>query len=74
VKKKSNASRGAAAGDVLAYRTCEAARVSGVSPRTIQRLISEGKLRSVRVGAIRLVRRKTLDEFLASRESENSQE
>jgi excisionase family DNA binding protein len=66
------AARVAAAEDVLSYRTGEAARVSGMSERTIQRLISEGVLASVRVGAIRLVRRKTLEKFLADRE--NSQE
>jgi excisionase family DNA binding protein len=56
-------------GAALALRTPAAARASGMSERTIQRLIASRALPSVRVGKIRLVRRKSLEAFLASREN-----
>jgi excisionase family DNA binding protein len=59
----------AAAEAAISYRTPMAAVVSGMSERTVQRLISEGVLPSVKIGAIRLVRRKALEQFLADRES-----
>lgn len=52
----------------LAYRTPNAARASGMSERTIQRLIKSRELPSVRVGKIRLIRKKALEEFLARHE------
>jgi excisionase family DNA binding protein len=52
----------------VAYRTPGAALASDMSERTIQRLIKSRELPSVRVGKIRLVRRKALEEFLAHRE------
>jgi excisionase family DNA binding protein len=54
--------------NALALRTPNAARAADVSERTIQRLIASGELPSIRVGKIRLVRRKALEEFLARRE------
>jgi excisionase family DNA binding protein len=53
----------------LAYRTPDAARASGMSVRQIQRLIKSRELPSLRVGKIRLVRKKALEEFLAAREN-----
>jgi excisionase family DNA binding protein len=53
----------------LAFRTPEAASASGMSERTIQRLIKSRELPSVRVGKIRLVRKKALEDFLARREA-----
>jgi len=62
-------SRAAASETALAYRAVEAAKICGVSERTIQRLISTRELPSVRIGAIRMIRRAALEKFLASRES-----
>jgi excisionase family DNA binding protein len=53
----------------IAFRTAAAAKVSGMSGTTIKRLIKSGELASLRVGKIRLIRRKALEEFLARRES-----
>jgi excisionase family DNA binding protein len=55
-------------GLALALRTPAAARASGMSERTIQRLIKSRELPSVRVGKIRLIRKKALEDFLAQRE------
>jgi len=52
----------------IAYRTPDAARAAGMSIRQIQRLIASRELKSVRIGKMRLIRRKALEEFLASRE------
>jgi excisionase family DNA binding protein len=52
----------------IALRTPEAALASGISERTIQRLIKSRELPSVRIGKIRLIRKESLDKFLASRE------
>lgn len=48
----------------LAYRPNEAARVIGVSRDVIFRLLSTGELRSLKVGAARLITREALEEFL----------
>jgi excisionase family DNA binding protein len=52
----------------LAFRTPDAASASGMSERTIQRLIKSRELPSVRVGKIRLIRKIALEQFLARRE------
>jgi excisionase family DNA binding protein len=51
----------------LAFRPLGAARVIGVGTRTVERLISTGELRSVRIGKCRLIRRKDLEAFLEAR-------
>ena len=58
----------AAESEPLAYRTPEAARLSGMSERTIKKLIKSRELPSLRVGKIRLIRKKALETFLTSRE------
>lgn len=51
-----------------AFRTPGAAAFSGMSERTIQRLVASRELPSVRVGKIRLIRRSALEDFLARKE------
>jgi excisionase family DNA binding protein len=53
----------------IAYRTPEAAEVAGVSIRVMQRWIASRAVASIRIGRIRLVRRRALEEFLAELES-----
>jgi len=48
-----------------AFRIPLAARYSSLGERTIENLISSGRLRSGKVGRCRVVRRADLDEFLA---------
>lgn len=50
--------------DRLAYRVAEAARLLGVSERTVRRLVASGQLRAVTVGGIVLVPRAELDRLL----------
>jgi excisionase family DNA binding protein len=64
-KKSNNATSTELDPNANAFRTPNAARFSGMSERTIQRLIASRELPSARVGKIRLVRRKDLEEFLA---------
>jgi excisionase family DNA binding protein len=49
----------------LAYSVDEAARVLGVSRRTVYELIAEGRLHSAKLYARRLVTRAELERFLA---------
>jgi excisionase family DNA binding protein len=53
----------------VAYRTPNAARVLNVSKRALQRLIQTKELKSFRVGKMRLVRRKAIEDFCAEREN-----
>lgn len=48
----------------LAYSVDEAADMIGISRRSIYELLRSGQLRSVKIGARRLVRRSDLDTFL----------
>jgi excisionase family DNA binding protein len=48
----------------LVYSVGEAARACGLSRATLYRLIASGKLKTVKVGARRLVLRSALDELL----------
>ncbi len=54
----------------LAFRPNEAARVMGVSRDLIFQWLRTGELRSIRIGAARLIPRQALEEFLAGREAE----
>jgi excisionase family DNA binding protein len=51
--------------DHLAYGISDAARVVGVSPSTIKRLLAAGQLASVRIGARRVIMRTELERLLA---------
>jgi excisionase family DNA binding protein len=48
----------------LGYSVKEAARVLGVSPRTISNYLAQGSLRSVKICGRRFIRRKDLIQFL----------
>ena len=48
----------------LAYRIPEAAKAIGVSTDTIYRLIASGRLRTVKLGSIRLVSAKALRKLI----------
>jgi excisionase family DNA binding protein len=54
----------------LAYSVDEAARVLAISRRTVYELIAEGRLRSTKLYARRLVTRAELERFLAELVSE----
>jgi excisionase family DNA binding protein len=58
------------AGDdgVITFRTGEAARLCNVSKRTMDRMVADGRIASVKVRGIRLVRRKTLEQFMRDHE------
>lgn len=49
----------------IAYRPNEAGRVLGTSRDTIFKLIADGSLRSVKIGAARLIPASELEAFLA---------
>jgi excisionase family DNA binding protein len=51
-----------------ALRVWGGAQVMGCSDRAFERLLKTGQLKSFRIGRMRFVRRKTLEEFLAARE------
>ncbi len=53
------------ASPALSVSVDEAARLLGVGRTTVFTLLDEGTIRSVKVGARRLVPRKALDEFLS---------
>jgi excisionase family DNA binding protein len=61
----------AAKGDdgVIAFRTGEAARLCNVSKSTMDRMVADGRIASVKIRGIRLVRRKTLEQFIRDHES-----
>jgi excisionase family DNA binding protein len=50
----------------------EAAKTLKISPRQVARLIAEGELPSFRIGSRRLVRTKTLSEFVEKLEQNAS--
>jgi excisionase family DNA binding protein len=54
----------------LAYSVDEASRVLGVSRRTVYELIAEGRIRSAKLYARRLITRAELERFLAELASE----
>jgi excisionase family DNA binding protein len=49
----------------IAYRPAEAARALGTSTDTIGRLIANGSLRSVKIGASRFIPASELEAFIA---------
>jgi excisionase family DNA binding protein len=53
--------------EALAFRMADVARVSGISLSTVKRLVKRRELPSLRVGKIRLVRRRDLEIFLEGR-------
>jgi excisionase family DNA binding protein len=48
----------------MSFRPPQVARVTDLGLRTVETLISTGKLRSMRIGRCRVVRRKDLEDFL----------
>ncbi len=52
------------AGVPLAYDYTEAGRLLGVSPSSVYRLVRDGKLRAVTVGAARRIPRSELERFV----------
>jgi excisionase family DNA binding protein len=56
----------------LAFRMVEAATLLGVSLRTLQTLVSSKEVRSLLIGRIRLIRKKSLEDFLRRREKQES--
>jgi excisionase family DNA binding protein len=54
--------------DRLALRIADVAGAIGVSMQTVKRLLKSRELASLRIGKVRLVRKKTLKAFLAARE------
>ena len=57
----------------VAYRTPRAAATLDISNRALQRFIETKQLKSFRVGRIRLVSRKAIEEFVRSREEQAEQ-
>jgi len=53
--------------DVRAYRVGDAARAYGLSRTTLYKLLSEGRLQSVKIGRRRLILRDSLDALLGAR-------
>lgn len=53
--------------DRLAYRIDEVAELAGISRATIYRWIAAGKLKTVKIGSIRLVPERALRSFLENR-------
>jgi excisionase family DNA binding protein len=51
----------------IAYRKCDAARLLGVSTRTLSRLIKAGELPEARIGQLRMIRRSDLEALLDRR-------
>ena len=58
----------------MAYRPNEAARVSGVSRDVIFKAIREGKLRSLKCGASRLITAEALKQWLEELERETGEQ
>lgn len=56
----------------LLYDVASAARVAGVSSRTIRRLIADGDLPTVRVGLLVRIRRADLQSYIDANRSEVS--
>jgi len=57
----------------VAYRTPSVARALNMSTRAVQRFIETKELKSFRVGRMRLVSRKAVEEFVRSREEQAEQ-
>ena len=53
--------------NVRAFRVDDAARTYGLSRTTLYKLLSEGRLQSVKVGRRRLILRDSLDALLGAR-------
>lgn len=56
----------------ISFTHYEAARATGIPQSTLEHFIKRGELRTVRIGRARVIRRSTLDEFLASYEAQPS--
>jgi excisionase family DNA binding protein len=52
----------------VSFTVNDASRATGVPERTLRYFIKSGELPTVKIGRVRVIRRKSLDEFLASYE------
>jgi excisionase family DNA binding protein len=56
--------------DRLAYSPLETARMLGIGRTLLYELIDRGEIKSLRIGARRLIRRSAIERFLAEREEQ----